>query len=317
MLLTSLPNELLIHLSEFLDWPSLKHIRSSSKQLAELIPKDVLPKYHARQSRFLHDEEDSLYKDITQAYWEEAEESFLGYHSSSYTSSSLDPDLRAHEESLKCIYHKLPCYHCLTWKPSPTDSPAFENSSAFSRQMSTGWRNLGSRDAKSRICIDCGIRTRFYNKGTMVKHSAVCYACGALTAPIKPGMKTRSRFYDEPWQAGWLCSSCCTDSKYASLTRKQFQHEQRWEKYEASMQAGKLYRLTKGKELRLGMTEAHQNLGDLSLREQSGPEQSYKKPRYCKVMKEMRFCHCTVGHGSRTKKVTPGLTSTWHLGFGF
>lgn len=287
MSLSGLPNELLIHLSEFLDWQSLKRFRSLSRRFFDLIPKDSLRKYHAVQSRILYEEENLLLKEITKFYWEEAEESFLGYHSSSYTSSSLDPDLRAHEERLTCTHHKLPCYHCLSWKPSLTDSPTFENLSAFSRGMSTGSRNLGSKHASTRICIDCGIRTRLYNRGTVVKHSAVCNSCRELTAPFRLN-NVYLRFDGPDWLSRYLCHNCCANSKYSNLTMEQYAHESRWEKYEKSMTDGKMYRLEKGRGLRGQATINGPNDGQVL------ENKSYVKPRYCPVMKEMRLCNCLM-----------------------
>lgn len=290
MHLSDLPNELLIHLINYLDWPSLKCVRLTSRSFSELIPKGSLAKIHTHRSHVLHEQELLLLQEKTELYWEEAEESFLGYHSSSYTSSSLDPDLRAELDKLNCVHHELPCYHCLSWKCSMTDDPQFEKFSAFSRRMITASRNLGSKNSSTRICIDCGIRSGLYTKGVMLKHSARCRVCGDFTEPMTRNAQRPDRMEKVGWQPKWLCMSCCTDSKYSKLTLEQFRHELRWEKYEAAMTASKAYRLEKGKELR--DKEVPNGILSNGIRTRENHRQ-YEKPRFCPVMHERRLCHCS------------------------
>lgn len=298
MSLSDLPNELLLHLVSFLNWSSLKRVRVSSRLFFELIPKDKLTGYHATQSSILHEQELLLLKEKTQFYWEEAEESFLGYHSSSYTSSSLDPDLRAESEKYKCLHHELPCYRCLQWKCSFSDSPAFEKSSAFSRSMITQSRNLGCSKSSTRTCIDCGIRSGFYKRRISLKSSLRCYSCGDLIDC------TPWRWhFDEtrPWQPRWLCTPCCTDPKYSEITLEQFMHELRWEKYEAAMTAGKAYRLEKGRMLRNKETTDPPSGKIERASKDRVVLHNYEKPRFCPVMQERRFCKCAAGKQLRCR----------------
>lgn len=281
-----LPLELLIHIIDFLDWPSITSLRLTSPKFRILLPSNELEKRYTKCRRALHEEELSCLRRVEKEYWEQAEQSFLGYHSSSYTSSSLDPDIRAYNERCSTNSSRLPCYRCLRWLPSITDLPDFATSSLFSRGMCTGTRNLGAKDALSRICIPCGIRTRLYNKGTCVKRSVVCLSCGVLSSQRTTTNPVKSR-QGQQWKHGWWCEACLILPEVENLTHQQLWHEFRWKKYEESMIRGKQYRLEKGKRLR------QEQCGTESNADESKPIKiQSQKFRWCPIMKEMRLCGC-------------------------
>lgn len=294
--LIDLPSELLIYLIDFLDWPSITSLRSTSPRLRDLINQKTLLKQYSICAAALLIEEYALLRKIEQEFWEAAEESFQGYHSSSYTSSSLDPDLRAYEEPYKCLHTKLPCYHCLRWLPSPTDEAKFATESMFSRGRSTGRFNLGGRDAMKRICIPCGMRTKLYPRGTRVKHSVVCARCGVLAGPLEDW----AWFWKDPkktWQMSYYCRECLAVPSVVTQTLEQYRHEKMWRKYEDGMRQGKRYRLEKGARLRQerAMTPG---LELASWGPVNNDEVDAKaRKRYCAVMQEKRLCHSCKGTG--------------------
>ena len=289
--LTSLPLELLIYLLDFLEWPSIAALRLASQHFSNALPRQNLMKYHKLLSTVAFDDEVALLKGIEKEYWEQAEESFLGYHSSSYTSSSLDPDLRAHSERYSCTTSSLPCYHCLRWLPSITESPGFEVESMFSRGMCTGSRNLAGKQARSRICIPCGLRTGLYCKGGRVKKSVICFRCGMLAEPKDKG----SWFWRDPketWKLGVYCRMCLELPSVICENREQYYHEKRWRKHELTMAAREQNRLERGRRIReeKQILDEHEIIlvttnGFFDLQKLTGK-------RHCPIMNELRLCGC-------------------------
>lgn len=288
--LVNLPQELYICLIDFLDWQSIAKLRQSCSHFSNLWPKEGLVKLHGQRSERLHKEELSVLRKLEQEYWEQAEQAFLGYHSSSYTSSSLDPDLRARSERYSTSHYELPCYHCLQWLPSRTDSEEFQASSAFTRNMSIGKRNLGCKEALRRICIPCGLRTNVYVRGSRVKHFIICYGCQALFNQ-REDPRLRRCFGSEhgnKWKPSYYyCSKCLESPDIKNMTGQQFHHELRWKKYEDAMFALMQYRLENGKRQRekrdVPMTNGEGQVSSTS---------TVSKPRWCPIMKEMRLCGC-------------------------
>lgn len=287
--LINLPQELHIYLLDFLDWQSITKLRLTTSYFANILPPDTLIKHHAKLTAVLYHEELAKERQIQKDFWEAAEQSFLGYHSSCYTSSSLDPDLRAHGDRYSCTSTHLPCYRCLQWLPSVTDEPHFAAKSAFSRGRSVCRFNLAGKDAIRRICITCGIRSGMYPKGSKVKHSVVCKRCGVL-GDSKDTWTWRWSDPRRTWQVSLYCQSCCDHEDIVRQTLGMFMHEQRWSRYEEGMTKGKLYRLEKGKKLR-----EERGLICRTTEEFGGTVNA--KPRYCVTMKEMRLCNCHPERG--------------------
>jgi len=287
--LVDLPSELLISLIDFLDWPCLTSLRLTNSRFQEVIDKKTLLKQHDLCAKALLANEHVLLRQFEKEFWEAAEESFQGYHSSSYTSSSLDPDLLAYEDRLKCTHTSLPCYHCLRWLPSLTDEAKFATESAFSRGRSTRTFNLAGKHATERICIPCGMRTKLYPKGTRVKHSVICARCETLAGPLE----NWAWFWKDPkktWQMSYYCRVCLDTPSVINQTLEQYRHEKKWRKYEDGMRNGKRYRLEKGARLRqergilLVKTQ-----GSLAAADVDGIDAKAGK-RYCPVMQEKRLC---------------------------
>ena len=300
--LSILPTELLSLISTHLIcWPSLKSLRQTNSLFSTLLPFSALKSHYTTIRAHIHITERSHRTQIEQEFWEAAEESFQGFYASSWSSSSLDPDIRAHAESKTCLSSTLPCYRCLQWLPSHTDSPAFEAKSAFSRGMCTGTRDLGGSKALERMCIACGVKMGVYALGTIVKHSVVCFRCGRLGEP-GCGMAKRRKMREggERWRNDWFCVECCELTEVLTLTEKQLWHELRWRKYEDAMVEGKKRRQSKGLLLR-AETEQCLDLKRITDRKVTSSHSdpvsvaqvaAFVKPRYCPVMFEMRLCHC-------------------------
>lgn len=288
--LTDLPHELQLHLLDFLDWQAVTSLRLASSCFANLIDIKALLKRHEQCTAALHQEELNKERQLQIEYWEAAEQAFLGYHSSSYTSSSLDPDLRAYGERYGCTYSQLPCYRCLRWLPSTTDEPHFASKSCFSRGRSVRSFNLGGRDALKRNCIDCGIRSGMYPPGSKVKHNVVCKRCGKLGEPAE-AWTWRWSDPRKTWKVSIYCQTCCDHPDIVDLTIGMHMHEQRWKKYEDAMRRGKLYRLEKGQKLRAErgiVNRGHEKLTPITI---------MAGQRYCITVKEMRFCKCHPERG--------------------
>ncbi len=292
--LFDLPLELLIYLIDFLDWPSLMSLRLSNSKLRDLLDQKTLLKHHKICAEALLREERTLLRQIEKEFWEAAEESFQGFHSSSYTSSSLDPDLRAYEERYKCVHTSLPCYHCLKWLPSLTDDAKFATESAFSRGRCTasfrGSFNLGGRDAHKRICVPCGIRTKLYPPGTRVKHSVICARCSTLEGPLE----NWAWLWSDPrrtWQTKLYCRECLNVQNVMAQTKEQYFHERKWKKYEDAMREGKRYRLEKGAKLRKERGIVPTEHAQLTVDEVDAKA----RKRFCTVMQETRLCYACQG----------------------
>jgi len=300
MTFVDLPPELLIYLIDFLDWPTLTSLRSANSCFQDFVDQKTLLKQHKVCARALLIEEHALLRQIEKDFWEAAEESFQGYHSSSYTSSSLDPDLRAYEERYKCLHTSLPCYHCLRWLPSLTDEAKFATESDFSRGRSTGSFNLGGKDAMKRICIPCGMRTKLYPKGTRVKHSIICVRCEVLDR-AREDWAWSWKDPKRTWQMSHYCRECLDAPSVMTQTQEQYYHERMWGKYEDSMRRGKRYRLEKGARLRQerGLMQVMEmgNFGPVNIDEVDAKA----RKRYCAVMQEKRLCNsCDGAHSSYT-----------------
>lgn len=289
----SLPPELQLQLIRCLDWPALTALRQASLRFYTLLPLEKLRHEHIARAADVKDQETATLKRLEQDYWEQAEQSFLGYHNSSYTSSSLDPDLRADSERITCAYSTLPCYRCLQWLPSLTDDASFESRCAFSRGMCTGNRNLGAKLASSRICIPCGIRKGQYRRGSRVKNSAICLSCGKLADPPD----TFAWSWGDPrmtWKLKVYCRGCLVLPAVVELTIEQFEHEKKWSRYERGMLASKQARLEKGRLLREEAGIVLRQLA-LSMKDSNAvPEPTCGKKRFCPIMKEMRLCRCSM-----------------------
>lgn len=160
--LDELPVEILHIISQSLDWTSLLALRLTNHVFANVYPSTSLERHRTRCVKDLFSAELQQLQKIEQDFWEAAEESFQGYHSSSYSSSSLDPDLRAHQERYQCLSNHLACYHCLRWLPSPTNEAGFSTQSCFSRGRSTLDFDLGGKKAQGRMCISCCVRLKIY-----------------------------------------------------------------------------------------------------------------------------------------------------------
>ncbi|KAK5088536.1 hypothetical protein LTR05_002756 [Lithohypha guttulata] len=290
--LACLPPELQLYLIDLLDWPSLTALRLASSTFHSLLPKPQLRKAHILRATHLHHEELNALHRLEKEYWEQAEESFLGYHSSSYSSSSLDPDLRATGERYTCSTDKLPCYRCLKWLPSiTTDDTGFRDRSMFTRGMCTVSRDLGAKQAESRVCIPCGMRTGLYKKGSRVKHSTVCYECGKL-AEAPESLSWSWRDPKTTWKVKVYCGVCLDRPEVVAQTVEQYRHERRWRRYEDGMAAGKQARLERGKSVREEADIVLKQLV-LSVKDREAVVDGNRgKRRYCPVMKEMRLCSC-------------------------
>lgn len=160
---------------------------------------------------------------------------------------------------------------------------------------------MAGPDALKRVCIECGMRSGMYPRGSKVKHSVVCRRCGVLGEP-KDTWTWRWSDPRRTWQVSVYCQGCCDAAEVVGLTWNMYMHEQRWGKYERGMNRGKAYRLEKGRRLREESAVVGKKGEEVAV-----ANTDERKPRYCITMKERRLCDCHPDTGFELLRNPPYL----------
>lgn len=297
-----LPLELLDHILSYLPWPSLTTLRLTHSLFPHtLLPSSALPTLHSTQQT------------LTYALEIHHLRTTHGYTNPHYTGFAQGWDL----SPFTSLSPTLPCYHCLQWLPSATDATL--TTSAFSRGMAVGKRDLGQEKCRSRVCVTCGVRCGIYRPGGRVCHRPVCVKCGKLgeRVPVESwgyvgqpgyarsyggdGQGPESRLLNGMEVRRYLFCADCVSAGKVPRTRVEFEHEKRWKRYEKGMERGKMYRLEKGRRLR-----AERGIAVIDEQHEKRNEHAgdvlvavYQPKHVCPVMKEKRICTCWTTPGGK------------------
>lgn len=166
--LTTLPTDLHLYLFTFLDWPSVGLLRATNHYF-----------YNVHTEVGLANLKDSCiaFNLHTEAEHRRQLQVLLGPYPLPPGSNRVEHwgDIR------KAHFTSFPCYTCLRWR----DVSLFSNGMSISQWLPYRHqgkrRDLGEPDARSRICVPCGIRTHMYRPwGGCSYLYSVCTGCGCL-----------------------------------------------------------------------------------------------------------------------------------------